>query len=329
MLQGLERYYSGAVDDMGPNLGDGLLTNRRGAIVAMQGYPGKFFIAVDAGSTGYSSVLDSGGWHERYRAPKGQRIQAMAFQVTPGTGLDRLWIYQGNDLIWLPFPSDSTNELQDPNYEYTPEFAIELSRMHAGMFDVQKLVKKIKLQSESLEVDTNTGKPICWFEMDYRLNEEEEWTTLDDIFTISPTQEIDFTDIYGIAAKRLKFRVRGYTRDKAKTPAFLAIIVSAVTRVDVKNMYGPFTFLLEDDEQVKGLRESGDGYPAAEKLNILEGWGDATNDSMLLLNSVASLCHGRMIFMNIGNRRQVRFKHQNGSEFTSDAYLVSATFQEA
>ena len=162
MLQGLERYYAGAVDDIGPNLGDGLPANRRGSIIAMQGYPGKYFIAIDAGSTGYSYVLDSGGWHERYRAPLGQRIQAMTFQVTPGTGLDRLWIYQGNDLVWLPFPSDSTNELQDPLYQYTPEFAIELSRMHAGMFDVQKLVKKIKLQTENLEIDTADGRAVSF-----------------------------------------------------------------------------------------------------------------------------------------------------------------------
>ena len=329
MLQGLERYYSGAVDDMGPNLGDGLPTNRRGPVIAMQGYPGKFFLAIDAGSAGYSSVLDSGGWHERYRAPLGQRILAMSFQVVPGAGLDRLWIFQGNDMVWLPFPSDSTNELQDPLYEYTPEFAVELSRMHAGMFDVQKLVKKIKLQTESLQIDESTGKPICWFEMDYRLNEDEEWTTLEDIFKESPTQEIDFTEIYGIAGKRLKFRMRGYTRDKSKTPAFLAIIISAVTRVDVKNMYGPFNFLLEDDEKVKGLRETGDEYQASEKLQILEDWGDASNDSMLLLKSVSSLCHDRMIFMNTGTRRQIRFKKLSGNEFTSDAYVVSVTFQEA
>jgi hypothetical protein len=327
MLQGLERYYAGAVDDIGPNLGDGLPTNRRGPIIAMQGYPGKYFIAIDAGSAGYSSVLDSGGWHERYRAPLGQRIQAMTFQVTPGTGLDRLWIYQGNDLVWLPFPSDSTNELQDPLYQYTPEFAIELSRMHAGMFDVQKLVKKIKLQTENLEIDTADGRAVCWFEMDYRLNEDQEWETIEDVFKVSPTQEIDFTSIYGIAGKRLKFRIRGYTREKSKTPAFLAIIISAVTRVDVKSMYGPFTFLLEDDEKVQGLRESGDEYAAAEKLQILENWADASNDSMLMLGSVASLCDQRMIFMNMGTRRQIRFRDQN--EFKSDAYLVTVTFQEA
>jgi hypothetical protein len=329
MLQGLERYYAGSVDDMGPNLGDGLPINRRGAISSMQGYPGKFFISVDAGTTGYSSVLDSGGWHERYRAPKGQRIQALAFQVTPGAGLDRLWMFQGNDLIWLPFPSNSTNEFQDENYEFAWEFALELSRMHAGMFDVQKLIKKIKLQTENLETDADNGRPICWFEMDYRLNESTEWTSLDDLFTTSPTQEMDFTDIYGIAAKRLKFRVRGYTRDKSKTPALLAIIVSAVTRVDVKSMYGPFTFVLVDDEKAQGLREEGDPHTAAEKLKILQDWGDASNDSMLMLNSISPLCDEKMVFMNMGTMRQVGFKNQNGSEFTSDTYVVSVSFQEA
>jgi len=254
---------------------------------------------------------------------------AMTFQVTPGTGLDRLWIFQGNDLVWLPFPSDSTNELQDPNYQYTAEHAIELSRMHAGMFDVQKIVKKLKLQTENLEIDPSTGRPICWYELDYRVNENEEWTTVDDVFNTSPTQEVDFTSIYGVAGRRLKFRIRGYSRDMLKTPAFLAIIVSTVMRVDVKNMYGPFTFRVMDDEKVKGLRESEKEYTAAEKLQIIEDWGDASNDSMLLLNSVSSLCDGKMIFMNVGNRRQVGFKRLDGNEFTSDLHVVSVTFQEA
>jgi hypothetical protein len=328
MLQGLERYYGGQFDDLGPNLGEGLPENRRGPIVAMQGYPGKFFIAVDAGS-GYSSVLDSGGWHERYRAPKGQRIRAMTFQVIPGTGLDRLWVYQGNDLVFLPFPSDSTNELEDPNFQYTWEWAVELSRMHAGMFDVQKIVKEIKLQTERLEIDQTTGRKICWIELDYKLNEDDEWTPIEDVFYESPTQKVDFTTIFGVAGKRLKFRLRVYSRDASKTAVFLAIIISAVTRVDVKNMYGPFNFLLEDNGKMFGLREENRAYGAAEQLKILEDWGDSSNDSMLLLSSVASIIHGHMVFINVGNRRQIGFKKAEKNEFVGDAYIVSVTFQEA
>jgi len=329
MLQGLERYYGGQFDDMGPNLGEGLPTNRRGPIVAMQGYPGKFFIAVDAGNSGYSSILDSSGWHERYRAPLGQRIRAMTFQVIPGAGLDRLWIYQGNDLIYLPFPSDSTNELEDSNYEYTWEWSVELARMHAGMFDVQKIVKMIKLQTENLETDANTGQKICWIELDYKLNADDEWSTIEDPFTVSPTQEVDFTSIYGVAGKRLKFRIRVYSRDASKTAVFLAIIVSAVTRVDIKNQYGPFTFLLEDNGKVFGLREENRESSAAEQLQTIKDWGDASNESMLLLSSVSSMLDNKMIFMNVGTRRQIGFKSMDNNEFKGDAYLVSVTFQDA
>lgn len=327
MLQGLERYYGGQFDDIGPNVGEGLPENRRGSIVSMVGYPGRFFAAIDAGDTGYSSVMDSDGWHERYRAPKGQRITAMFFQVTPD-GLDRLWIWQGNDLIWLPFPSESTNDLEDAQYEFVPEFAVTLARMHAGMYDVQKLVKRIKLQTENLEIDETTGEPICWFELDYRVNDETEWTTLGDVFNTSPTQEIDFTSQYGIAGKRLQVRLRGYTADASKTPIFLAIIISAVLRTDVKNMYGPFTFLLTDDERV-GVRELDMPYTAAEKLKILEDWADASNDSMLSMSSVSSLCHGKMVFINIGTRRQVGFSGAENNPYKGDAYLVSLTMQEA
>lgn len=324
LMQGLERYYGGQFDDIGPNLGEGLPELMRGPIVWMQGYPGKFFVAVDAGAGGYSTIRDSGGWHERYRGPKGQRMRSIGFQVVEGPGLDRLWIYQGNDLVWLPFPSDSTNELDDPLYPYAPEFAVELARMHAGMFDVQKIVKRLKLQTERLEIDGDTGKPICWFELDYKLNDDDEWTAIEDIFNNSPTQEIDFTSMFGVAGKRLKFRLRGYTRDQHKTPVFLAIIISAVLRVDVKSMYGPITVLVEDDEKIKGLREV-DTMSATEKLTTLETWGDASNDSMLMLYSTAALCHEKMIFMNVGTRRQIRFKGRDGS----DAHLVTVTFQEA
>lgn len=328
MGQGLERYYGGQWDDIGPNTGHGLPSGRRGYIVDMVGYPGRFFAAVDSGDTGYSSVMDSDGWHERYRAPKGQRIGMLTFQVTPGNTPDRLWIHQGNDLVWLPFPSESTNELEDANYTYTPEFAVTLSRMHAGMFDVQKLVKKIKIQSDGLEIDGANGEPVCWFELDYRLNEDDEWTTIQDKFIESPTQEVDFTRQYGIAGKRMQFRIRGYTTDESKTPVFLAIIISAVIRVDIKSMYGPFTVLLEDDKQV-GMRQVDNQYSAAEKLAMLEDFADASNDSMLLMNSVSTLLDGKMVFLNMGTRRQIRFAKADNNEFKNDAYVVSLTMQEA
>lgn len=329
MGYGLEKYYAGSIDDMGPNLGEGLPTNRRGNICSMAGYPGRFHVAVDAGATGYSSVLDSGGWHERYRAPKGQRISTIAFQVIPGNAPDRLWIYQGNDIIYLPFPSDTTNELEDSAYSYCPEFAVTLSRMHAGLFDVMKLVKKLKLQTENLEIDDETGEPICWFELDYRLNEDSEWTSIDDIFDTSPTQTLDFTSQLGLAGRRLQFRLRGYSTDNTKTPVFLAIIINAVLRTDVKYVYGPISFRAMDGEETLVPEQLDDINTAEEKLKAVEDWADASSDSMLKLEAISTLFDGKVVFMNTPSSRQILFKGADGNKYKSDVYICTTSFQEA
>lgn len=325
---GLERYYSGQVDDIGPNQGEGLPENRRGAIASMVGYPGRFFIAVDAES-GYSSVLESGGWHERYRAPKGQRIRAISYQVVPGNTPDRLWIYQGFDMVSLPFPSDTTNELDDSRYTFNDEFSLTLSRMHAGLFDVQKIVRKIKLQTENLSVDDTTGEPVCWFELDYRVNDNDDWIPIRQRFDTSPTQEVDFAEDYGIAGRRLQFRVRGYTSDAEQTPILLAIVVNAVIRTDVKYMYGPVNFRLMDDEPLLDGEGRDDIPRAADKQKLIEELADASTDSMLLVESVSDLFHERVVFMNTPQFRQVNFRDADDNPFKKNVYIGTVSFQEA
>lgn len=321
MQQGLERYYNSQIDDIGPNLGNGLPENRRGPIVWMQNYTGKFFLAVDAGSSGYSSVLDSDGYHERYRAPLGQRIKMLAFQSTAGPLLDRLWIFTGNDLIYLPFPSETVNELDDSTYLFTHEFAVTLSRMHAGLFDVQKIVKLIKLQTEDLDGET------CFFELDYRVDADEGWTTFSDPFNISPTQTIDFTDQFGLVGKRLQFRIRGYTTDAHKTPVLIAIIVNAVLRTDVKYRY-QIQFRIMDHEPLLAAREE-DPMSAMEKLRLIEELADASTDSMIHIRSVSRLFDDKMIFLNPPETRQILYRTDASNEFKRDVFVCRVTLQEA
>jgi len=73
------------------------------------------------------------------------------------------------------------------------------------------------------------------------------------------------------------------------------MIVSAVMRVDVKSFYGPYTARFMDNEPIM-LREEDAALSGKEKLDLFKNWGDASNDSMLLLESVSELCHGKMIF---------------------------------
>jgi len=333
LSNGLERYYGNSIDDIGPNLGEGLPENRRGPISAMVGYPGKIFVAIDAGDNGYSSVLDSSGWHERYRAPKGYRITSMIYQVIPGNVPDRLWISIAKngfpEMIYIEFPEGTTNELMDANSTYTHEFSVELSRMHAGLYDVMKLVRRIKLQTENLATNDVTGKPICWFELDYRLNEDTAWTPIDGIFDTSPMQEVDFVEDYGLAGKRLQLRVRGYTTDATRTPVLSAVIINTVLRTDVKYRYGPVNFRCMDGEPLLSLGEIDDMPNATDKQKQMEDWADASTDSMLKLESTSALFHDKVIFMNTPSFRQILFKDDPSNPYQKDVYVGTVSFQEA
>lgn len=323
LMTGLERYYGGNLDDVGPNQGDGLPVGRKGPIVALLGYPGKFFAAVNAGEDGYSSLLvyDGGGWHEHYRAPKGEQISALAMQVVPGGHANRLWMKQGNDVVWLPMPSDSTNELEDESYRYTHEGALVLSRMHAGMMDVQKMVKTIKLWSEGLVADAQ------WIELDYRLNQDEAWTRVEDVFEESPQARMDFSGMYGLAAKRIQLRLRFYSADASMTPILMAVIVEAVMRIGVKFMY-PLVFRLMDGEELLNNQGIDEFTNAMDKWEVIKNWADDASDSMLHMESVSGMWHGMTIFLNPASIKQVTVKDVNvpGSR---DVYVCQTTIQEA
>jgi len=197
--------------------------------------------------------------------------------------------------------------------------------MHAGMFDIQKMVKLLKLQTEALEVDSD-NVPICWFEMDYRLDGDTEWIEFDTQFITSPTQSIDLTPQLGLAGRRLQFRIRGYTTDATKTPIFLAIIVNAVIRTDVKYMY-PIAFRLMDNEPL--LSGGYDPLTAAQKLKQIEDWADASSDSMLRMSSVSPLFDGKVVFINPPTTRQVRRRIYADNEFQRDVYICNLSAQEA
>lgn len=326
---GLQRYYSGSIEDLGPNVGEGLPSGRQGPIISLLGYPGRVLAIVDGGSTGYSSLLErsGSGWHEVYRSPYGQRLKAMALQVIPGSTIDRLWLYQGNLAIWLPFPSDATSELSDTAYKYTHEGALILSRMHAGMFDTQKLIKNIKIWTDELE----SGIAI---NVDYRLDDATTWTQLTGTLITSPVSTLDCTSVFGISGKRIQLRIRFSSNDNTKTPILLAAIVEAVIRTQIKYMYD-LTFRVIDNEPTLIARDMDNmsitaaGQSAVTKLAQLEAWADADTDSMLYMESTSPLYHGKYIFLNPPATRQIAVDADYTKQWTGNAFVCLATAQEA
>lgn len=218
---GLERYYNGTLDDLGPNLGEGLPANRSGRISALVAYPGRVFAAIDA-VAGYSSVLtyNGSGWNEVYRAPKGERITALQFQPIPGATIDRLWVRQGADMLYIPFPSETFDPLQDTAYPYRNEGYVEMSWQSAGLLDAWKYFRQIKLFIEQGAANAQ------WLEAQYKVDDDTAWTDISGTFTDTVDEALIGS---GVNGKRFKMRLIIYSTDLYKSPVLKAAILEAVT----------------------------------------------------------------------------------------------------
>ena len=264
-LNGLQRYYNTQLEGKGPDHGEGLPFERQGHVSSIVSYPSNSFISIDAGKSGYSSVLmfNGSGWHEIYRAPnKGERITDMAFQPIYGDRPDRLWIALGDDVIWLTMPSHVLYALQDPNAEYTHESVLVSAWHTAGMQDIEKLWHSLKLMAENLGA-------YCWIEADYQLDDEDDWHPIDEWYGISPSQKEIFSEEQSVNGKKLRYRLRLQTTDKHMTPKVTAVVIEAVGRIDIKYAYGFHFRAIKYKRNLSGVYEE---MEPIEMLDILDDW---------------------------------------------------------
>ena len=318
MGNSLERYFDGTLDDLGPNLGEGLPPNRQGQVTALLSYPGRVLAAIDAGDDGYSSVLayNGAGWHEQYRAPKGERIYALGYQPVPGGAPDRLWIRQGSDLVMIPFPSETFDPTQDDQYAFTHEGALVLSWMNAGLVDAWKYYRTIKTFAEGLAEDET------WLEADYRLDQDETWTPLDHEFTGVPMDEVKIGD-HGVNGKRLQIRLRFNTTDQASTPVLRAAILAAVVVTPPKFA---FTFPYHIKDEGRDLRGELDTQAAITVIRQLDEWAGTAKP--LTMRCVNPLYDGIEVFLMPASLRSVE-SVQRVQVDGQWGFLGSVTVQEA
>jgi hypothetical protein len=294
LLHSLERFYRNNLDDIGPSREAGLPSNRQGPVVALVGYPGMFFAAID-GDSNYSSVLVNNGlgWHELYRAPKGERIRNIYFQVIPGSTVDRLWISQGNDIVWLPFPSNTFDPYRDSNYRYTHEATITSAWHYMKMQDVQKFFKSLKLFCENVTASAQV------VEAEYQTDGSSTWTAINGTFDTVPVEEVDFSSTNAANGRRLRYRLRLNTNDNTKTPKVTAAVVEALGRIDVKYSYS-FTFAARDENL--DLEGDDDSYTTVQTLvNQLNTW--ATSTTPLTMRTVFSPYDNKTVFIDPASYR--------------------------
>ena len=288
-LNGMQRFYN--TEGKGPDHDEGLPFERQGRVSQILSYPSNIFISVD-GEDGYSCVMqfNQNGWHEIYRAPNpGERIYDMCFQPIYGKRPDRLWLNVGDDIVWLAMPSKILYAIQDPCAEYTHESVLVSAWHTAGMTDIEKLWQSLKIMADYLD-----GKN-CWIEADYQTDEETEWHTIKNWYTVSPSQKEELNprkSVNGKKGKKLRYRLRLQTTDYHKTPKVNVVVLEAVGRVDIKMSYN---FYFRNIKYKRDLTAEFEDLEPLEMQDILDTW--ANELKKLRLNSRWKIYDNKIVYL--------------------------------
>ena len=296
-LQGLQRYYRNNLDDTGPDGDEGLPDNRRGSIGRLLSYPGRIFASIDTDATRYSTILSYNrrGWHEYYRSPEiDQNIDAMYIQTIPGITQDRLWMIQGEDILWLPLPGQTLREDTDTTFIFTHEGTLESGWMSANLRDMEKFYNSLKI----ITLDTNSGAQIV--EADYRTDESATWVVLPSTFGAFRT-EVDLTSTTppNVTGRRLRYRLRLQSNGPFLSPKVKAVVLEAVARVPIKYT-DTMAFIAQDLN--KDIESRLDSYAATETVvSQLDTW--ASSATVLVMRSVYSPYDNKEVLLDPASLR--------------------------
>lgn len=311
-LNGLQRYYNTQLEGKGPDHDEGLPKDKRGRITQILSYPSNFFVSIDGGKDGYSSIMlfNGNGWHNLYQAPnKGERIHDIAFQPIYGNRPDRLWANVGDDIIWLAMPSRILYALHDEYAEYTHESVVVSSWLTGGMAEVDKLWQSLSIMADYLG-DT------CWIEADYQLDDDETWHPIpDNPYTVSPQQEELFAnENESINGKKLRYRLRLQTTDMHKTPKVNVVLIKCLGRVDIKYSY---SFAFRNIQYKADLAGNYEELEPYELDAILSEWANSL--ATLRLNSAFKIYDNKRVFLDA---LQTSVVYEKGEGYLSQITLT-------
>lgn len=282
----IQRYYSGHLDSVGPDVDYGLPEDRIGIPLSMASYPGRVFAGIDAGASGVSSVIyrRNHGWHEAYRAWENERIRRIHAYARADTS-DQLFILEGADILYIPL---ALNPQTDADYEYNYESVLETARIYGGLRETEKYYHAITLVTENL---SSTNR---WIEVDYKTSENSTWTNITTDFTTSPRQRQSLVSTNDVDGRWIQFRFRMYTNDRTETPKIVSAILDSLERLDSANTYAYNIRLSEgyDHTLREGQQETQTGK---EKFDQIQTWVD--DPKPLTLSSTSAFEDGKLVFI--------------------------------
>jgi len=281
MAHGLEEFFGKIQQDMGPNRDDGLPPKKQGPISALQPHAKYLFAAVDSRGVGdvWSTVqmYNGAGWHEIFRAPNGERIRSLHYQVIPYY-VSRLWVGMDHFTGFIQFPTLSTEPRAELNLKYHWDAYVAGGWMADNLLDIPKHWAFATVFSENLDSDNVMV-------LEHRDDDDTRWTEWTDQFITSPTEQNTIGTLTYATGNRLRFRSLLRSKDATVRPEVQSLVLDYVGRFPTGFAYD-VTFLLseQDDEPMEDLQGDPGDYTAAQIFSFLE---DAVDDPLpLTMNCV-------------------------------------------
>lgn len=185
---------------------EGLPANRKGYVSAAISVLGWIIVAIDGGTSNYSSirVWNGRGWNEIFRTwTTGVRIRDLWYQGNPDTR-GRLWAEVGGHPVYIDLPLNASNPRNDTALTYCHEGVMVTGTYSVDKDQLYKLIHEIRLTCENLGAGSATDKQ--WLEIDYQVNDDVEssnWTPLGEVLENSKSVILDRGEVL-----KIRFRIR-------------------------------------------------------------------------------------------------------------------------
>lgn len=176
ILSGLWRWTGSSVDTLGPDRRAGLPKWWEGYIRDIISCANWMFVAVDGGSSAWSTVLcyNGIGWLPFVRGQHfGSSIRKLHLTSTIGNEL-RLWIMEGKHCFYCRLPYTRENHYEWDDARYAAEGSLITSWWNGGLFNALKYFKDIILECDGL---VESGTVRTWIDVWYQINGNEDLTT--------------------------------------------------------------------------------------------------------------------------------------------------------
>lgn len=303
MGEKLMRYYAGDLTNIGPDRDYGLPYDRRGNIVDIVPYPGGvLYAAVDAGDSGYSSILkyNGQGWTEIYRAALGVRIRRLYIQNIPGIQYQRLWFSEEEEISWIAI---AANPLQATGFPFASTAILETGWFRTGYKDIKKFWNSVKL----FIANNSAARSVQVY---YRTETNTSWSTLGTFTTAAPSQEIEFnpttTVAWDITGLRIQLKFAITTPSPYTTAAYIEyLVLSAVTRIPTKLAWHMVARVYDHSHNLLGDMQD---LTADTIKATLAGWAnsDVYAKRLLMQSADFSVFNNKRVFIDPGSYKPLK-----------------------